>query len=119
MQRVVSQAKTSARACGNRQLFVSMLEVRLAGLNQTSRRHLAAHDGPGAVGGEHGLHRHRDRAIALEIMDARGLRIEIGRFEPVLEVKSDPLARAGDLDQRSIEQMSGNGVNDLVWPLSV
>ena len=105
MQRVVGHTKAAARSRRYGQLFVAVLKIGLAGLNQVARRHLPAHCRAGAVRRQQRLHGNADEAVLPQVANGGGRGSEVGRFEAVLKEQPHAAASGGDLDQRLVETM--------------
>jgi len=95
------------------------LEIALASLDQTALGHAPAHHRAASVGGHQGPHRHLDHAAAAQILELRHAGVEIHMLQTMLEIHADPRLPQGNAEQRLIESLSRDGVDDFAGPLSV
>ncbi len=119
VQRLSIQALAAARPRWNRQLLVAVLEVALARLDQPAFGHAPAHHRASSVGGHQGPHRDLDDAVTAQILELRHAVVEIHMLQTMLEFHANPTLPQGDAEQRLIEPLSRDRVDDFTGPLSV
>lgn len=110
---------TAMRTGRDRQLLVRVLEIALARLDQAVSGHSLAHQRARAVGGDQRAHRNAEHVVPAQVPHVRNARVEIRIRQAMLEFRIDLRLPQGNFDQRLIEPMPRDGVDDFARPPAI